>query len=283
MSDMPCLHQPGCSETYKTSPGSIAATSQENITSSSCTYYVEGDRGHYAVLNFTSFHGFPLPEYPPGEEEKENKQCRPLVQIMEIVGEGAERFLGNICHAKPRVFHSNSHMVKMAFSWLPSHRSGFTLQYKFNKQGSACQFQCREDGTCLPDVNLVCNGVTDCEQGSDERDCLPPQDPSLSSTGWAERNRSLLQVVIIVTFLVLAVGIVMACILLYHRVGHRMTPTDPDHRHLTSRSSSHIHNSEVSEVQFSALKTSDLAADLVRPVIYICMVKMITVRVYMMW
>ena len=128
----------GCSETYKTSPGSIAASSEgDNVTGLSCTYYFEGDVGHYAVLNFTSFHGFPLPQLPPGEEEKETSdKCLPLVQIMEIVGQGSERFLGNVCYATPKVFHSNSHIVKMAFRWSPSQNSGFTLAYSFQKQGS---------------------------------------------------------------------------------------------------------------------------------------------------
>ena len=45
-----------------------------------------------------------------------------------------------------------------------------------------CEFECA-DRSCLPDTSLVCNGVADCLDASDELQCTPSTIPPAKSTG----------------------------------------------------------------------------------------------------
>ena len=45
-----------------------------------------------------------------------------------------------------------------------------------------CEFEWA-DRSCLPDTSLVCNGVADCLDASDELQCTPSTIPPAKSTG----------------------------------------------------------------------------------------------------
>ena len=55
--------------------------------------------------------------------------------------------------------------------------------------GPPCEFTC-SDTSCLPESSLVCNGVADCLDESDEVDCPSSKPQSGSSSGSSRGNNS---------------------------------------------------------------------------------------------
>ncbi|KAH3774236.1 hypothetical protein DPMN_175611 [Dreissena polymorpha] len=101
----------------------------------------------------------------------------------------------------PQVFHSKLNVVKISFTWVENHSSGFTLEFDFHHFNSSCAHIC-DDQKCLFN-NQVCNGQTDCLDKSDEQKChtefqstgasqiQPKRNKRISRSVAARRNESM--------------------------------------------------------------------------------------------
>ena len=76
------------------------------------------------------------------------------------------------------LYSKHEHEVKVQ---IPHNSVFFLIVYSTGR----CDFECA-DRTCLPDTSLVCNGVEDCLDASDELQCTPSTIPPANSTGTSQ-------------------------------------------------------------------------------------------------
>ena len=110
-----------------------------------CEFYLEAPKDHVVNISVTKLVGFPSAgkkmAYSPSsssDRSPENAQdCLPRIDITEIMTSGRERAIQTLCSEgiTPRnVIVSDTHLVKLSFSWSLGHASGFTIDFVFVKQ-----------------------------------------------------------------------------------------------------------------------------------------------------
>lgn len=154
-------------------------------------------------------------------------RCLPQVVITEVDASGTEALMDRICQRRrnsqaPQVFHSRTHSLKLTYVWLPDHRSGFSAEFSFHlktlDKTGPCEFTCLDSG-CLSSWALVCDGVFDCADRSDEHDCSHRAPPG-GNHGRRSANVPGVQIIIIVVAVVLAIG-ALTCVIGHYRMGAR--------------------------------------------------------------
>ncbi|XP_052230328.1 uncharacterized protein LOC127844276 isoform X2 [Dreissena polymorpha] len=228
-----------CSFTYS-QKDEITALSQlyEQNGCKGCEYNIHAPRNNFIELNFTRIFGFlSQSSMTAGNSKSEETQnndnsdaCLPPELVLNEQGtdhyEQKRNLIWKICKTShslrlPQVFHSKLNVVKISFTWVENHSSGFTLEFDFHHFNSSCAHIC-DDQKCLFN-NQVCNGQTDCLDKSDEQKCHT----EFQSTGASQSvsDVQLIQPLVILLSLVLMPGLLLLlCVVSPCPLASRMWP-----------------------------------------------------------